>query len=196
MYKKIFIFSLCTLLLLTGCSKKNDKDKEERVIYEGKTLVLYFSVTGNTEKLASKISKITQSNIMKIVPQEKYTEEDINYNDSTSRASIEKNNEYARPIIASHFDLKDYDTIFIGYPIWFGTNPKIILTLLDTYDLHGKKIVLFCTSGGSGIENSLADIKKYDKELKIVGAKRFDADVSNEELVAWLQGLNIKKVKN
>ena len=144
--KKIFLISLCILLLLSGCSKKDNKNKEERVIYDGRTLVLYFSVTGNTGKLASKISKITKADIMEIVPEVRYTNEDIDYNNSASRASVEQNNENARPIIGSTLNVKNYDTVFIGYPIWFGTNPKIILSLFDTYNLHGKKIVLFCTS--------------------------------------------------
>ena len=194
--KKIFFIILCVLLLLSGCNKNDNKNKEERVIYDGRTLVLYFSVTGNTGKLASKISKITKADIMEIVPEVRYTNEDIDYNNSASRASIEQNNENARPIIGSTLNVKNYDTVFIGYPIWFGTNPKIILSLFDTYDLHGKKIVLFCTSGSTDISTSLDSIKKYDKKLKIVGAKRFDSNVSNEELVAWLNGLDIKKSEN
>ena len=194
--KKIFLISLCILLLLSGCSKKDNKNKEERVIYDGRTLVLYFSVTGNTGKLASKISKITKADIMEIVPEVRYTNEDIDYNNSASRASVEQNNENARPIIGSTLNVKNYDTVFIGYPIWFGTNPKIILSLFDTYNLHGKKIVLFCTSGSTDITASLDSIKKYDKKLKIVGAKRFDSSVTNEELVAWLNGLDIKKSEN
>ncbi len=194
--KKIFFIILCILLLLSGCNKNDNKNKEERVIYDGRTLVLYFSVTGNTGKLASKISKITKADIMEIVPEVRYTNEDIDYNNSASRASIEQNNENARPIIGSTLNVKAYDTVFIGYPIWFGTNPKIILSLFDTYDLHGKKIVLFCTSGSTDISTSLDSIKKYDKKLKIVGAKRFDSNVSNDELVAWLNSLDIKKSEN
>ena len=195
MCKKILLICLC-LLLLTGCGKKENKTKDDHVIYEGKTLVLYFSATSNTRKVASLISQITRADIMEIVPEVRYTKEDIDYQNNTCRASIEQNNSNARPAIAGNLNVKDYDTIFIGNPIWFGTNPKIILTLLDNHDLHGKKIVLFCTSGSTGIEQSLNDIKAYDKKLKIVGAKRFETDVSNEELITWLQGLDIKKNEN
>ncbi len=194
--KKILIISLCFILLLSGCSKKESNTKTEKVLYESRPLVLYFSVTNNTRELASKISKITQADIAEIVPEVRYTDEDINYNDKSSRASVEQNDPNARPAISSRFAVKDYDTIFIGYPIWLGTNPKIILSLLDTYDLHDKKIVLFCTSGSTDIKQSLDDIKAYDKKLKIVGAKRFDNEVSNEELVTWLSGLDIRKQEN
>ena len=195
MSKKILLIGIC-LLLLTGCGKKNNQNKQEHIIYEGRTLIVFFSVTNNTMDIASRIGQITRADVVQLVPEVKYTEDDLNYDDPTSRAVIEQNNEHARPAIANRLSVEQYDNVFIGYPIWLGTNPKIILTLLDTYDFHGKKIVLFCTSGSTDITKSISDIKTYDNKLKIIGGRRFDKKVSNEDLYDWLDNLNIKKKTN
>ena len=117
-----------------------------------KMLVVYFSATGNTKAVAEEITRLTGADLYEIVPAVPYTDEDLNYNNNECRANQEMNNASARPAIGSEaMDVSSYDTVFIGYPIWWGTMPRIINTFLDTYDLSGKTVLPFCTSGSSGI---------------------------------------------
>lgn len=135
---------------------ENDEDVTEAV---SKSLVVYFSCTGNTETAAKKIAELTNSDTYEIVPEVPYTDEDLNYNNDDCRANKEMNDDSARPAIGSEpIDMSNYNTVFIGYPIWWGTMPRIINTFLDTYDLSGKTVMPFCTSGGSGISTSVSDI--------------------------------------
>ena len=148
--KRILLLIVISISLLTisGCNKKEplnsniDNTSKEKI----SSIVLYFSVTNNTKRIANLISEETNSDLIEIIPKEKYTYKDINYNDNDSRANKEQNNPNIRPKIENKLDLSQYDTIYLGYPIWWGTVPKIIYTLLDNYDLTSKQIVLFCTS--------------------------------------------------
>lgn len=127
---------------------------------KSRILIAYFSCTGNTKAVAEKIASLTGGEIYEIVPAEPYTSADINYSDSNCRANREMNDPDARPQIGSaEIDFSEYDTVIIGYPIWWGTMPKIINTFLDKYDLSGKNILPFCTSGGSGITRSVSEIR-------------------------------------
>ena len=119
------------------------------------------------------------SDIIEIIPKEEYKSEDLNYN-SDCRANREQNDSKARPEIKNKIDISKYDTIYLGYPIWWGTNPKIILTLLDTYDFTNKTIIPFCTSGSTGISQSVNDLRKYNSKLDIKDGKRFSSNDSNE----------------
>ncbi len=135
----------------SGTSKDEEKTK---------TLVVYFSCTGNTKAVAEKIIELTGADVYEIVPKDSYTDADLNYNNNDCRANKEMNDPSARPAIGSEkIDVSSYDTVIIGYPIWWGTMPRIINTFFDTYDLSGKTILPFCTSGGSGVSKSVSDIK-------------------------------------
>ena len=155
----------------------------------GKTLVVYFSATNNTEKVARTISEVLSSDLIEIIPKEEYTADDLNYNNDNSRTNKENNDENARPEISNDIELDNYDTIYLGYPIWWGKAPKIILTLLDNYNLEGKDIILFCTSGGSGIETSVDIIKNYNSKLNIITGKKFNSSVSREEIQNWIDNI-------
>ena len=123
-----------------------------------KTLVVYFSATGNTKAVAEEISRLTGADLYEIVLADPYTDADLNYNDC--RANQEMNDTSARPAIGSGvIDVSPYDIVFVGYPIWWGTMPRIINTFLDTYDLSGKTVLPFCTSGSSGITQSVSDFR-------------------------------------
>lgn len=139
------------------------------------SVVIYFSATGTTKKIAQKIAKYSNSDIIEIIPKEKYSSEDLNYN-GDCRANREQNDSKARPQIKNTIDIKKYDTIYLGYPIWWGTNPKIILTLLDSYNFTDKKIIPFCTLGSSGINASVDNLRKYNPKLTIEDGKRFSKD--------------------
>ena len=160
------------------------------------SLVLYFSATNNTEQIAKYISEITSSDILEIVPKDVYTNEDLDYNNSNSRANKEQNDENARPEISNKLDLENYDIIYLGYPIWWGEEPRIILTLLDNYNLENKTIIPFCTSGGSGIELSVSNIRNYNNKLNVLDGKKFDSSSSKEEVITWLNSLNINNNSN
>ena len=172
--------------MITGCETKkeesnnNNSNNSSNEIKEGNTsAVIYFSATGTTKKIAERIAKESNSDIIEIIPKEKYKSEDLNYN-SDCRANREQNDSKARPEIENTIDITKYDTIYLGYPIWWGTNPKIILTLLDTYDFTGKTIVPFCTSGSTGISGSVTDLRNYNSKLTIKDGKRFASSDSDE----------------
>lgn len=143
----------------------------------------------NTERVAKTISEVTSSDLIEIIPKEEYTTEDLNYNNDNSRTNKENNDENARPEIFNEIELDNYDTIYLGYPIWWGKAPKIILTLLDNYNLEGKDIILFCTSGGSGIETSIDSIKDYNNKLNIITGKKFSSSASKEEIQNWIDNI-------
>ncbi len=133
-----------------------------------KTLVVYFSATGNTKSVAEEIVRLTGADLYEIVPADPYTAEDLNYNNNDCRANQEMNDASARPAIGSEaIDISTYDTVFVGYPIWWGTAPRIINTFLDTYDLSGKTVLPFCTSGGSGISKSVLDIRAAEPDADV-----------------------------
>ncbi|MBP5245234.1 MAG: hypothetical protein J6036_02120 [Clostridia bacterium] len=149
-----------------------------------KSIVIYFSCTGNTKKLAEKIAAATDSDMFEIVPEQPYTTQDIDYN-SDCRANREQSDDSARPKIASIFENPDdYDTVYLGYPIWWGTMPKIINTFLETYDLSDKTVMPFCTSGSSGIGTSVKAIKQYLPDIK--DGMRGTASTTAEQIKTWI----------
>ena len=117
-----------------------------------RTLVAVFSASGATKRVGEKIAEITGGDFFEIVPKEKYTSADLNYMNKRSRSSVEMNDPSSRPEIAGTVaDMASYDTVVIGFPIWWGVAPRIIETFLESYDFSGKTIIPFCTSGGSGV---------------------------------------------
>ena len=120
-----------------------------------KTLVAVFSASGVTKRVGEKIAEVAGGDFFEIVPKEKYTSADLNYMNKSSRSSIEMNDPSSRPEIAGTVaDMASYDTVVIGFPIWWGAAPRIIETFLESYDFSGKTIIPFCTSGGSGVGRS------------------------------------------
>lgn len=134
---------------------------------------VYFSVGGTTEKLAEEISLAANGvEIFKLEPQVPYTQADINWHDKQSRSSVEMDDESCRvPLADADFDFSDFDTIFVGFPIWWAVAPRIINTFFETFDLSGKKIALFATSGSSGIETAVQNLKTLYPSLDIVAGK-------------------------
>ena len=187
------LFVILTIFTVTACKKEekkeeqnnnNNQEQKEEIKTNGNSLVLYFSATGTTKKIAERIADKSNSDIIEIVPKEEYKSEDLNYN-SDCRANREQKDSTSRPEIKNTIDISKYDTIFLGYPIWWGTNPKIILTLLDTYDLTNKTIIPFCTSGSTGIEGSVNDLRNYNSKLNIKDGKRFSSSDSDEVIMEF-----------
>ena len=156
----------------------------------GKVLVAYFSATGNTRSVAEKVAEATGGDLFEIVPAQPYTAADLNYN-TDCRANAEQNDPDARPAISSTVEnMERYDAVLIGYPIWWGRAPKIIHTFLETYDLSGKTIATFCTSGGSPHED--ATLRDYEPNAAWLEGRRFSGMSQVED---WVNGLDLTKSK-
>ncbi len=153
---------------------------------DAKSVVVYFSVTGNTKKGAEHIAEATGSDIYEIVPKEPYSDDDIDYSNDNCRANKEMNDDSARPEIGGEtLDLSGYDTVYLGYPIWWGTMPKIINTFLDKYDLGGKTVMPFCTSGGSGISTSVSAIRNEEPNADVRDGLRVSGS-GDSSVDAWI----------
>ena len=153
-----------------------------------KIAIIYFSATGTTEKVAGYIKELTAGDLIEIVPKDKYTDSDLNYNNSNSRSTREQNDSSARPEISNNIDTDSYDVIYLGYPIWWGDAPRIILTFLDNHDLSGKTVIPFCTSGSSGISTSVNYFKNNYKNVNWLDGRRLGT--SQSEVTNWVNGLN------
>lgn len=152
-------------------------------------LVAYFSASGVTKKLAERLAKAIDADIFGIEPKVPYTEEDLNWHDKKSRSSIEMEDPSSRPEILSKVENMDkYDTVFVGFPIWWYVAPTIINTFLESYDFSGKTVVTFATSGMSGMGKTDEVLKKICP-ANFKKGKRFEANASEEELATWAKNL-------
>lgn len=165
-----------------------DVVKENQVLDESKIAVVYFSVTGNTETVADYIKDEVGADVFEIVPKQEYVDADLQYNDRNTRATREQDDKNARPEIKSDINITEYDTIFLGYPIWWGDCPRIIQTFIETGKLNGKSVIPFCTSGSSGISGSEGTLKTY-KDVNWLAGKRLTT--SKDEVVNWVKSLNL-----
>ena len=182
----IYILIICALIAAFIIPKINVSAAGKK-----KVLVAYFSVTGNTKSVAKKVQKATGGTLYRIKPKKAYTSEDIDYDTDNCRANMEQRDDSARPEIKGKVkNIKKYDVIFIGYPIWWGKEPKVVKTFLESYNLKGKKIVPFCTSGSSGISGSMNGIKESVKGAKVVSGKDL-TDESYKSIKKWAK----KKLK-
>ena len=137
-----------------------------------KTLVVYFSASGTTRKIAEMIAEVGDFSLYEITPKELYTSDDLNWMNKKSRSSVEMSNKKIRPEITdTDAHIKEYDTIILGFPIWWYVAPTIVNTFLEKYDFSGKKIVLFATSGGSGFGNTVKELKPSAPGAEIVEGK-------------------------
>ena len=157
-----------------------------------KKLVAYFSASGVTAKVAETLAEAIGADIFEIEPKVPYTEADLNWMDKKARSTIEMSDPASRPEIAVKRDnMKDYDTIFVGFPIWWYVAPTIINTFLESYDLTGKTIIPFATSGGSGIGKANERLAPSCKGAKLMDGKVFKSNVSKAEMNTWASGLKL-----
>lgn len=156
-------------------------------------LVAYFSCTGNTKGLAEKTASALDASLYEIVPEQPYTDDDLNYNDSSTRATVEQNDASARPAISGNVEnMASYDVIILGYPIWWGQAPKILYTFVESYDLSGKTIIPFCTSGSSGVGSSASNLQASAPDANWLDGTRFSSGASDGDIESWLGGLGLK----
>lgn len=157
-----------------------------------KTLVAYFSASGVTAKLAKTMAEAAGADLYEIKPAAAYTDADLNWNNSKSRSSVEMNDHACRPAIAAPAaDLAQYDTIFVGFPIWWYEAPRIVQSFLESGDLSGKTVVPFATSGGSGMGKTAGILQKSCPAAKMLPGKRFSGSASSDELSAWIKSLGL-----
>lgn len=158
-------------------------------------LVVYFSTDDTIRAAAYIIAEALSADLFEIQPVEPYTADDVNYHNSRSRTSIEQNDPQARPAIAVlPDDLNRYDTIILGYPIWWGQAPRILYTFMENVDLTGKTIIPFCTSGSSGAGSSASNLQKLTGGSTVwLDAKRISNGSSAEEIRAWAESLRLPK---
>ena len=153
-------------------------------------LVAFFSATGTTKGVAERIASVTGGDLYEILAAEPYTSDDLNYNDSGSRSTKEQNDKNVRPEIGSEdISLEGYTTIYLGFPIWWGEEPRILDTFVEKYSFDGITVIPFCTSGGSGIGRSGPNMEALAGTGTWLDGQRFDGNVSEAELQSWIEGL-------
>ena len=206
--KKVWLLCLSLLLVLglLGCGSDTGKAEEKAApapvqkaetpakpaaAGKGKILVAYFSATGNTKALAENAAQALGADLYEIRPEQPYTSQDLNYNDETTRATVEQKNDSARPKLADlHAPVADYDTIVLAYPIWWAQAPRIMDTFVESYVFTGKNLTAICTSGGSDIGSSADYLQKITKgQANWKPGKLFSPSAGAGEIKGWFDGL-------
>ena len=156
-----------------------------------KMLVAYFSASGVTAKIAEELARAEGADLFEIRPEKLYTAEDLDWRNRESRSTVEMADPDCRPPVAGKVaDMSQYDVVFVGFPIWWGREPSVVDTFLDGYDFTGKKLIPFCTSGGSGIEKTAERIQSIVGEgCSVDAGKRIGGTISEEDLKLWLEGI-------
>lgn len=177
----LIILAICLIggiLFFAKTSNSNNSNTD--------VLVVYFSATGNTKTVAEKLATATGADLFEIVPEQLYTTEDLNWKNDKSRSSVEMGDKSSRPAIASKIDnISQYKIVFVGSPIWWGREPSIMDTFIESYDFSDKTVIPFVTSGSSDIGDYGANLQSLAPNAKVLTGKRFSNDVATEELKVW-----------
>ena len=157
-----------------------------------KTLVTYFSASGVTARLAKTLAEAIDADLFEIRPETPYTSADLNWNDPKSRSSVEMNDPKSRPAMAETPWLAGYDTVFVGFPIWWYQAPRIIQTFLESADFSGKTVIPFATSGGSGMGKTVELLRSSCvPDTRWNEGKRLSSRASAQEVSAWTKSLSL-----
>ena len=197
----LFLVGVFALGILTGCQSNNETtqtneqpQKTETSNQLGKTLVVYYSATGNTKVVAEMIAKETNGDLFEIEPKDSYSEDDLDWTDSNSRVAREYENEDERHVelVSSTVDnWEDYDTVFLGYSIWWGIAAWPVNTFIENNDFTDKTVVPFCTSASSGLGQSGELLAQEAGDGDWQEGQRFSSSTSNSEVQEWLNELGI-----
>ena len=192
--KKVSIISVIAIALCVCACANAEKQSEnqsdnQNETKEMKTLVAYFSASGVTRGVATQLAEVASADLYEIVPEQLYTDADLDWRDSLSRSSVEMKDKSSRPAIKkSDLNINDYSTIYVGFPIWWYTCPTIINTFMEAHDFAGKTVIPFATSGGSTIEQACNDLKAaYPKANWKEG--RLLNNASKEQIEEWVKSL-------
>lgn len=191
--KKFSIIIIAASLMMAACAnserKAENQSENQNETKEMKTLVAYFSASGVTRGVATQLAEVAGADLYEILPEQIYTDADLDWRDSLSRSSVEMKDKTSRPAIKkTELKIDDYDTIYVGFPIWWYTCPTIINTFMETYDFAGKTVIPFATSGSSPIEQACSDLKSaYPKTNWKEG--RLLNNATKEQLEEWVKSL-------
>ena len=194
--KKILMMMAAVLALtLAACGNKAAKNQSAETegnsdsVKNSKVLVAYFSASGVTAGVAKQLAEVTGGELHQIQPEQPYTDADLDWRDKQSRSTLEMQDKTSRPAIINKLDsISQYDIIFVGFPIWWGTAPTIVNTFMESYDFSGKTVVLFATSGGSGIEQADKDFLEAYPNVNWKEGKLLNSP-SRQDLEEWVKGL-------
>lgn len=179
--KRLTLFlTVLAAVCLAACARQQQKPRA------GKVLVVYFSATGTTEDAARQIAQVTGADLLPIRPEKPYTAADLDWNNDASRSSMEMTDAKSRPaIVADSVDLLAYDTIYLGFPIWWGAAPRVVNTFIESHNLAGKTVIPFATSGGSGIGAAERSLHETYPDVKW-GKGRLLNHATKEEITKWI----------
>ena len=184
MKRTIIIMAALMAISLGVCAQNKTKDMKQT-----KTLVAYFSASGTTKGVATVLAEVTGADLHEIKPEKPYTEADLDWRNNQSRSSVEMKDKKSRPAITGKIDNMDnYTTIYIGYPIWWYTAPTIINTFIEAYNLKGKTLIPFATSGSSPIKKSCDDLKATYPDLTWKEGKLLNR-ATKQDIEAWVKSL-------
>lgn len=171
--------------VLSACSQNKKENQEMKDVTSNKTLVAYFSASGVTKGAAGQLAEIIGADLYEIEPEQPYTDADLDWRDKQSRSTLEMQDSTSRPAIKGTVEnIAQYETVYIGFPIWWYTAPTIINTFIEKNDLKGKTLVPFATSGGSTIDKACADLKRTYPELKWKEGKLLN-HIDKAEILEW-----------
>ena len=172
---------------MVACSQSTNNMEEKSDNLQEKKAVVYFSATGTTKQVAEQLSQMLHADIYEIQPAEPYTDADLDWRNEQSRSSVEMKDKTSRPAIANKINnLEDYDVIYVGFPIWWYTAPTIINTFIESYQLAGKTLIPFATSGSSSIDHACQDLKKQYPDIVWKEGKLLN-NATDDTLKKWLK---------
>lgn len=184
---KLLLFTMTCALAF--CAMACGHSQKQTDMSNKKTLVAYFSATGTTKEAATKLANVANADLHEIVPETLYTSADLNWQDKASRSSVEMADKSSRPAIANKVEnMEQYDTVFVGFPIWWYIAPTIINTFIEQYDFDGKTIIPFFTSGGSGAGETLNYLKPSAPNANWVAPKSLN-HMTSDEMKTWVDSL-------
>ena len=189
MKRTLLTMAVLVLISLSACSQANKKTEEPQM---NKVLVAYFSASGTTKVAAQQLAQVAKADLHEIKPARTYTYADLDWTDKKSRSTLEMKDSTARPAVASKVENMDqYTTIYVGFPIWWYTAPRIVNTFLEQYDLKGKTIIPFATSGGSDMGKSGEDLKNASAPAAnwILPGKVLNGNPPVDSLKVWVETL-------
>ena len=190
MKKIIMMLPVLMAICLSACSQSKTNKKVNNEMK--KTLVAYFSASGTTKGVAQQLAEVAGADLHEIMPEQPYTDADLDWNDKQSRSSVEMQDKQSRPAIKDKLqNMQDYDVVYVGFPIWWYTCPTIINTFMEAYDFQGKTVIPFATSGGSSIKKACEDLKAAYPNVDWKEGKLLN-QASKAELQKWVDAMQPK----